>query len=242
MELSVESLSKDSFLSFLENDANIRVDGFLESAIAVAEEVHEGVKREDGISSFLNTHIWPVAKNLTVHYRRNNKAITTVEIASAVLHDILEDNDRILNLYETRSYGFEAYLRYQFGSRVLNVLHSLKTPALDLYETKAPEKDIELERFHDYCDHLANADYDVKCIKLLDRVNNMKFIGSTAPTNKKPVVYMKIKRYLLEAENFYLAFTMLEPRMPELYKQLRGLYEQLRSYYLDQTLSLPQAQ
>jgi (p)ppGpp synthase/HD superfamily hydrolase len=242
MELSIESLSKESFLSFLENDANIRVDGFLESAIAVAEEVHEGVKREDGVSSFLNTHIWPVAKNVTVHYRQNNKVITTVEIASAVLHDVLEDNDRILNLYETRSYGFDAYLRYQFGNRVLNVLHTLKTPSLDSYGSKASKKDIEQERFQDYCAHLANAEYDLKCIKLLDRVNNMKFIEYTASTTKKPVVYTKIKRYLLEAEDFYLAYTMLEPKMPELYKELRSLYEQLRSYYLEQTLSLPQAQ
>jgi (p)ppGpp synthase/HD superfamily hydrolase len=242
MELSIESLSKESFLLFLENDANIRVDGFLESAMAVAEEVHEGVKREDGVSSFLNTHIWPVAKNVTVHYRQNNKAITTVEIASAVLHDVLEDNDRILNLYETRSYGFDAYLRYQFGSRVLNVLHTLKTPSLESYGSKAAKKDIEQERFQNYCAHLANADYDLKCIKLLDRVNNMKFIEYTASTNKKPVVYKKIKRYLLEAEDFYLSYTILEPRMPELYKELRGLYEQLRSYYLEQTLSLPQAQ
>lgn len=242
MELSIESLSKESFLTFLENEANIRMDGFLESAIAVAEEVHEGVNREDGISSFLNTHIWPVAKNVTVHYRRNNKPITTVEIASAVLHDVLEDNDRILNLYETRSYGFDAYLRYQFGSRVLNVLHILKTPTLDSYGNKTSKKDTEQERFQHYCAHLANADYDLKCIKLIDRVNNMKFIEYTASTNKKPVVYTKIKRYLLEAEDFYLAYTMLQPRMPELYKELRGLYEQLRSYYLEQTLSLPQAQ
>ncbi|HZD34994.1 MAG TPA: hypothetical protein VE130_07295 [Nitrososphaeraceae archaeon] len=241
MEFSIESLSKESFLSFLEKDANIRVDGFLESAIAVAEEVHEGVFREDGVSQFLSTHIWPVAKDVTVHYKQNNKAITTVEIASAILHDVLEDNDRILNLYETRSYGFDAYLRYQFGSRVLNVLHTLKTPALESYG-KTSDSDAGQERFQDYCAHLVNADYDVKCIKLFDRLNNMKFIGYIASTNKKPVVYMKIKRYLLEAEDFYLAYTMLEPRMPNLYKELRYLYEQLRSYYLEQTLSLPQAQ
>jgi (p)ppGpp synthase/HD superfamily hydrolase len=241
MEFSIESLSKESFLSFLEKDANIRVDGFLESAIAVAKEVHEGVFREDGVSQFLSTHIWPVAKDVTVHYKQNNKAITTVEIASAILHDVLEDNDRILNLYETRSYGFDAYLRYQFGSRVLNVLHTLKTPALESYG-KTSDSDAGQERFQDYCAHLVNADYDVKCIKLFDRLNNMKFIGYIASTNKKPVVYMKIKRYLLEAEDFYLAYTMLEPRMPNLYKELRYLYEQLRSYYLEQTLSLPQAQ
>jgi (p)ppGpp synthase/HD superfamily hydrolase len=242
MEMSIESVSRESFLSFLENEANIRMDGFLESAMAVAEEVHEGVYREDGISSFLNTHIWPVAKNLTVHYRQNNKPITTVEIASAVLHDVLEDNDRILNLYETRSYGFDAYLRYQFGNRVLNVLHTLKTPPLHPYESEASKKDIEQERFQNYCARLASADYDLKCIKLFDRVNNMKFMEYTASTNKKPIVYMKIKRYLLEAEDFYLAYTMLQPRMPKLYKELRDLYEQLRSYYLEQTLSLPRAQ
>jgi hypothetical protein len=125
---------------------------------------------------------------------------------------------------------------------VLNVLHTLKTPTLDSYGNKASKKDIEQERFQHYCAHLANADYDLKCIKLIDRVNNMKFIEYTASTNKKPVVYTKIKRYLLEAEDFYLAYTMLQPRMPDLYKELRGLYEQLRSYYLEQTLSLPQAQ
>jgi (p)ppGpp synthase/HD superfamily hydrolase len=241
MESTFESISKESFLSFLENDANIRMDAFLESAMAVAEEVHEGVKREDGASLFLNTHIWPVAKDVTVHYKQNNRPITTVEIASAVLHDVLEDNDRILNLYETKSYGFDAYLRYQFGNRVFNILHTLKTPAIESYETRVPGVHLERLRFHDYCSLLADADYDLKSIKLCDRLNNMKFIGYTATTNKKPVVYEKIKRYLLEAEDFYLAYTILQPRMSELYEELRSTYEQLRGYYLEQTLSLPQA-
>lgn len=225
----------------MENDAKIRIDGFLESAIAVAEEVHEGVKREDGASSFLDTHIWPVTKDVTVHYKQNNRPITTVEIASAVLHDVLEDNDRILNLYETRSYGFDAYLRYQFGNRVFNILHTLKTPPIEPYENTAPVRHIERIKFHDYCSLLATADYDLKSIKLCDRLNNMKFIGYTSATNKKPVVYEKIKRYLLEAEDFYLAYTILGPRMSELYEELRSAYDQLRAYYLEQTLSLPQA-
>jgi (p)ppGpp synthase/HD superfamily hydrolase len=241
MESTFESISKETFLSFLENDANIRVDAFLESAMAVAEEVHEGVKREDGASLFLDTHIFPVAKDVAVHYKQNNRLITTVEIASAILHDVLEDNDRILNLYETRSYGFDAYLRYQFGNRVLDILHTLKTPAIEPYETRVPGRHIERVRFHDYCCLLADADYDLKSIKLCDRLNNMKFIGYIATTNKKPVVYEKIKRYLLEAEDFYLAYTILQPRMSELYEELRGTYEQLRAYYLEQTLSLPQA-
>lgn len=242
MERTIESISKESFLSFLENDANIRVDGFLESAVGVAEEVHEGVRREDGVSSFLDTHIWPVAKDMTVHYRQNNRTITTVEIASAVLHDVLEDNDRILNLYETRSYGFDAYLRYQFGNRVFNILHTLKTPSIGPYETAVPKKSKEVVRFHDYCSLLVDADYDLKSIKLCDRLNNMKFIGYAATTTKNTVVYAKIKRYLLEAEDFYLAYTILQPRMSKLYEEMRSTYEQLRAYYLEQTLSLPHSQ
>ena len=50
---SAHTASKEEFLFFLENEANLRVDDFIESAINVAEEVHEGVKREDGFFFFL---------------------------------------------------------------------------------------------------------------------------------------------------------------------------------------------
>ena len=38
----------------------------------------------------------------------------------------------------------------------------------------------------------------------------------------------KIMRYTREAEDFYLAYPMLPPKMPELYRRMRVAYEQLR--------------
>jgi (p)ppGpp synthase/HD superfamily hydrolase len=199
--------SKGEFLSFLENDVGMRVDNLVEGAIEVAEEVHEGVMREDGESLFLETHTWPVAERVVRHFRAANRNITGVEVATAILHDVMEDDERILNLYESKSYGFEAYLAYRFGPRLQRIAGELKIKPLENFPG---ENDLERQssRFRDYCDVLVRAEYDVKAIKLADRLNNMKFI-TRVPGHDK------IRRYTREAEDFYIAYTMLPPKMPE---------------------------
>ena len=232
--------SKEEFLSFLENQAKLRIDNFIEGAVKVAEEIHQGVKREDGVSIFLETHTWPVAIDVVKHYRSTNRNITSVEIASAILHDVLEDNDRILDWYKTKAYGFEADLRYRFGNRVYEIATELKIHPLENYRGRDDEER-QLSRFQEYCDILTVAEYDVKTIKLVDRLNNMMFLISRAGLNNR-VVYDKMKRYMREAEDFYLAYTMLSPKMPEFYRKIRWAYEQLRSAYYEQTLAMPQSQ
>ena len=232
--------SKEEFLSFLENQAKLRIDNFIEGAVKVAEEIHQGVKREVGVSIFLETHTWPVAIDVVKHYRSTNRNITSVEIASAILHDVLEDNDRILDWYKTKAYGFEADLRYRFGNRVYEIATELKIHPLENYRGRDDEER-QLSRFQEYCDILTVAEYDVKTIKLVDRLNNMMFLISRAGLNNK-VVYDKMKRYMREAEDFYLAYTMLSPKMPEFYRKIRWAYEQLRSAYYEQTLAMPQSQ
>jgi (p)ppGpp synthase/HD superfamily hydrolase len=206
----------------------------------VAQEVHIGVKREDGISSFLETHTWPVAAEVVKHYRFVNRNITSVEVASAILHDILEDNDRILDLYQTKAYGFEAYLNYRFGNRIYSIATELKITPLDNYFGGTYDEK-QLTRFRQYCNMLIASEYDVKTIKLADRINNMVFIKDRAKLNKTNI-YDKIKRYLREAEDFYLAYTILESPMPDFYQKLRSAYEQMRSVYFEQTLTMPQSQ
>ncbi|MGI0004785.1 MAG: hypothetical protein ACREAI_00115, partial [Nitrososphaera sp.] len=73
-----------------------------------------------------------------------------------------------------------------------------------------------------YCDILVGAEYDVKVIKLADRLNNMAFI-------QKVPGHDKVRRYMREAEDFYLAYAMLAPKMPDFYKKIRHSYEDLRS-------------
>jgi len=43
------AINRQEFLSFLEKEAKLRIDGFIEGAIEVAEEVHHGVTREDAV-------------------------------------------------------------------------------------------------------------------------------------------------------------------------------------------------
>ena len=227
-KLEIPMVSKDEFMAFLESDAKMRLDGYIEGAVELGEEVHSGLLREDGSSQFLETHTWPVAMDVVRHYRAEKRNITSVEVAAAILHDVMEDDDRILNFYESKSYGFEAYLEYRFGNRIRDIATDLKIRPLDNYagETAAER---ERDRFWEYCKVLQSADYDVKVIKLADRINNMTFIESVAGHDK-------IKRYLREAEDFYLAYTMLPPKMPEFYKKLRGAYERLGSLPLQKAI------
>jgi len=214
------AVSKQEFTAFLENEAKLRVDDFIIGAIEIAEEVHSGVKREDRLSPFLETHTLPVTIDVVKHYRSINRTITSVEIASAILHDVLEDNDRILDWYQTKAYGFEAYLIYRFGNRVYDIATELKIRPLENY-SGTNDEERQLDRFQEYCNILTSAEYDVKTIKLADRLNNMIFISRISE-------HPKVMRYLREAEDFYLAYTMLDPKMPDFYKKIRIAYEKLR--------------
>ena len=215
-----ESVKKDEFLSFIEKEAKIHVDSYIENAIQLAEEVHSGVKREDGISPFLESHIFPVAMNVIRHYKRANKPMTTIQIVSAILHDVMEDNDRILDLHAAKSYGFEAYFSHRFGDYVFKVATTLKTKPLEIYQG-SNHVERESERFREYCNVLLKSDYDIKTIKLADRLNNMRFIA-------KVPGHEKILRYMKEAEDFYLAYTIIEPRMDDFYSEIRESYEDLK--------------
>ncbi|HKU49481.1 MAG TPA: HD domain-containing protein [Nitrososphaera sp.] len=220
-KLDFPKVTKDEFLAFLEDDAKMRVDSYIEGAVDLGEEVHSGLVREDGISQFLETHTWPVTMDVVRHYRSEKRNITSVEVAAAILHDVMEDDERILNFYESKSYGFEAYLDYRFGSRIKDIATDLKIRPLENY-SGATDSERELARFQEYCDILHPADYDVKVIKLADRLNNMNFIRQVAGHDK-------VRRYLREAEDFYIAYTMTPPKMPDFYKRIRRAYEDLRS-------------
>ena len=221
MEAQVRPVPKREFLAFLEQEANVRIDSFIDGAVDVAEQVHSSLKREDRRSDFLETHTWPVAMDVVRHYRSVSRNLTSVEVASAILHDVMEDDDRILDLYNSKSYGFDAYIAYRFGSRIRDLAVELKIRPLQNFEG-ATISEKELNRFRAYCDILLASDYDVKAIKLADRLNNMTFIRSVPG-------HPKIARYLREAEDFYLAYTMIPQKMPDYYSRLRRAYEELRS-------------
>lgn len=221
-----DSLKREELENFLVQ-SGIRIDDYLNTAMDVSTEIHDGIKREDNQSPFLETHIWPVTRDVVKHYLAVNRSITSVEIVSSILHDVMEDNDRILDLYKTKEYGFEAYLKYRFGNRVYENCMDLKIKPLENFPGD-DDQQRQLARFHDYCKGLSSADYDIKVIKLVDRENNMRFISNLSMVSGN-LVNNKMKRYLREAEDFYLSYALLEPSMNDLYLKLRESYEYLKS-------------
>ncbi|MDE1861595.1 MAG: HD domain-containing protein [Thaumarchaeota archaeon] len=215
-----EPVKKTEFTTFIEREARIHVDGYIESAIHLAEEVHSGVKREDGKSPFLETHIFPVAMDVIRHYKEANKPMTTVQVVSAILHDVLEDNDGILDPHAAKSYGFDAYFSHKFGDYVYRVAATLKTKPLEGFMGDT-DKEREIARFRQYSNALLRSEYDIKTIKLADRLNNMRFI-SRMPDHEK------VARYVREAEDFYIAYTIMEPVMDDYYLAIRKSYENLK--------------
>ena len=213
--------TKQELISVIEKEAKLKIDSFVEGAISMAEEVHSGVKREDGVSPFLETHIWPVTIEVIRHYLLTNKFLTTLQIVSAILHDIMEDNEKILDLYASKAYGFEAYFMHRFGDYVYNVASTLKVKPLSNYSGFTDEGRQE-ERFKEYCNTLAKSEYDVKVIKLADRINNMMFIANIP-------YHEKAQRYIKEAENFYLAFSLMSPSTNDFSYKLRKAFEKLKS-------------
>jgi len=218
--MAVESVSKNELISYLENEAKIRIDSLIEGAMEMAEEVHADVKREDGSSSFLETHTWPVTLAVSKHYVSENKLLTSLQIVSAILHDFMEDDEKILDLYASKTYGFDAYFLHRFGDYVYKVIMTLKIQPLENYSGNNDEER-KSARFREYCNLLANSAYDVKAIKLADRLNNMRFVAEI-PGNEK------IKRYVREAEDFYIAYPLLTPRMDDFYTKIRSAYDDLR--------------
>jgi len=219
-------LKREDLENFLVQ-SGIRIDDYIITAMDVSSEIHDRIKREDNQSPFLETHIWPVTRDVVKHYLTANRNITSVEIVSSILHDVMENNARILDLYKTKEYGFEAYLKYRFGNRVYETCMDLKIKPLENFSGD-DDQQRQLARFHDYCKGLSSADYDIKVIKLIDRENNMKFINNISKLGGN-LVNNKIKRYLREAEDFYLSYALLEPSMKDLYLKLRESYENLKS-------------
>ena len=219
--MEIHFATNEDLLNAIENEAKLKVDSIVESAIELADEVHAGVKREDGSSSFLETHIWPVSIDIIRHYKETNKLLTTLQITASILHDVMEDNDKILDLYASKAYGFDAYFKHRFGDYVYNIAMTLKTKPLENYSGKN-EEDKQTTRFFEYCTDLTKSDYDVKIIKLVDRLNNMRFM-SKIPGEEK------IKRYLREAEDFYIAYSIFPPTVKKFYNQMREAYDELKS-------------
>ena len=97
----------------------------------------------------------------------------------------------------------------------------MKTKPIENFHGKN-KSEKQTTRFLDYCATLTKSDYDVKIIKLCDRLNNMKFISQNPNS-------AKISRYISEAEDFYIAFCIFPPTVKDFYTKMKESCTELKT-------------
>lgn len=157
----------------------------VQAALDLAKLVHENQKRDDG-SPYLDEHVYPIAEAVAKYFKERsvvsgNLPHAEIAVATALLHDVLEDS---------RTMSREDIER-QVGPVAAEAVAFLTKPS---YEDLGNVSRIERERV--YFDNLAFAPDWVKTIKLFDRINNLQCLHKSGP--------LKRRHYLTETLQFHL--------------------------------------
>lgn len=141
----------------------------IKRAIAVAEQAHAQQKRDGGEPYII--HPLRVAMHVLVVY----PPASTLEVAVALLHDILEDSPS----------WTKARVSAEFGDQIAQ--------AVDILSKTSAEKELSAE---EYKRHIINAPQYVRLIKLCDRLDNILSCRSCPDS-------AKVMRYLERTEAYY---------------------------------------
>lgn len=145
-------------------------------ACEFAEEAHRGQTRDEGTSYF--EHPFRVACSLARMLEKPDEVI----IATALLHDTLEDCPRIT----------EKMLQETFGSEIAgNIRWLSKEPMPD---PKNREK-----RDDEYYGRLEGASCEIRLVKMADRLDNLKSLHLSPRKNKIRRYVDATRKYLLPA-------------------------------------------
>lgn len=171
----------------------------LAAAVALAAEVHHGQCRDEGTPYI--EHPIRVA-----HIAESEVGLTEVDcLLAAYLHDAVED--------AADPDAVRARIRSDFGERVLEMVEILTKPA----DRSLPKE--ERDRF--YHQRLLEAPWEVRALKLCDRLDNTRFL-IRCPDSKKRATYLR------ETEEKYLP---LAERAGVLLEALRAGTEKVRELY-----------
>ncbi len=143
-------------------------------AYDTAHRCHYGQTRDEGVHYFV--HPFRVALYLV-----EKIGITDPEvIASALLHDVLED---------CREFDVEK-LERAFGRRIAGIVEELSKPPLSGGQSRA-------RRDEDYYRQINNAGRDVVLIKLADRLDNLRSLHLSPRKNKMQRYITATRKHLL---------------------------------------------
>ena len=114
----------------------------LRSAYLFSQSAHSGQYRESGEPY--------ISHPLAVTSILGKMHLDTQTLTAALLHDVMEDNERILDIYSSKAYGFDAYFKHQFGDYVYDNAMALKTKPFENFSGSNDEMKKQ-QRFFEYC-------------------------------------------------------------------------------------------
>ncbi len=151
-------------------------------AFSLAEEVH-GNQRRSGGGPYLEEHIYPVTASVARYLaeRRTYDAATAVIVS--LLHDTIEDSTTVT------AQSIEAEFGVVVAEQVSVLSKPLKRPGV----SSIPSHEEEAQ----YVARIANSGFEVRVIKVFDRLNNLAAVHHR-PTSRR-------RTYLDETRSHYLS-------------------------------------
>lgn len=154
--LTIVNVTKKELIGIIPN--RLKSDKLVLKAIQLAELAHKDDKRDNG-HTYLENHIWVIAKQVITRYS-NNINLKTLLI-SALLHDTIEDSDKFsLNDLERI-----------FGKRIASITKKLTKDKT----IKLKNKEEKFTYFKKYINNLKKSKLAL-IVKLEDRLANIRTI------------------------------------------------------------------
>lgn len=190
---------KQLVLEFKKN--KIQISQLLRKALIQSKKTHSTHIREDG-SSVLEQHIYPITKTIIACYKLDKKEINHEILASALLHDVIEDDTEITS---------DAFKRF-FGKKVYEIVMSVTKRPKDNISSLSEKEKYRINKL--LIKNLKKCPIEAGIIKLADRYNNLICTISLGKTNS-----LKYKRYIIEAKEIFLP--LAKELSPYFYKRIK---------------------
>ncbi|MBD3318898.1 HD domain-containing protein [Candidatus Woesearchaeota archaeon] len=186
----IPHLSRMHFLAQLQ-DHGLHQHQIILKAISQAVRSHMNQKRDDG-SSYLEQHIYPVASTVITFCDQTDEALTPLLICGALLHDTLEDDNNLS----------AEHLHTLFGEQLTTLIIEVTKPCLNTYPGTTTW-DKRMARDKEYLTNMKKKSREARIIKLADRLNNLRCLGTSRIAGKQQRYVRDTKRYYVPlAEEF----------------------------------------
>jgi GTP diphosphokinase / guanosine-3',5'-bis(diphosphate) 3'-diphosphatase len=168
-DISFEKLQQALLANNPETDTEL-----VRKAFEMSQKLHEGQFRDEGTPYFIHPY------RVALYMIKVMKIDSEKTIATALLHDVLEDNNCIT--YKE--------LEEHFGVDIASCVNILTKPAITAKRTK-PMRDII------YHDRILQAPKNVKLVKIADRLDNIRYLHLVPDEVKR-------RKYASETREFYI--------------------------------------